>query len=166
MRAGSISLLNTFEKCTQGDDKALKDRDHTNVVNWTREEPSRRGLERLIIPEMGERRFKDRASSIQGVLRVQKILRRKESASQSAEYLRNVSLHLTKSARLFAAVMGQADSVAAQEDLQELRPERLAQEKPRHEDPYRYVEVRKPRILHKFRYRRGRACLPVVPVEG
>lgn len=87
---------------------------------WARHGHSRRGLERWANSHHGNVRKDDQYMHLQGVLRAQQELKLKEgmvayaSSTPPEERLREVGHTLSRKARLFAQMMGEADAQAAQ----------------------------------------------------
>lgn len=93
--------------------------DRLNLWLWITHGHSRRGLERWSVPEVGQHRRRRRHSAVRSVLGIQKALDPDLSAAAKREVLRKCSEQYSRSARLFAEALGEADAVAAlEEDLE------------------------------------------------
>mmetsp|Transcript_17882 Transcript_17882/g.32325 ORF Transcript_17882/g.32325 Transcript_17882/m.32325 type:complete len:251 (-) Transcript_17882:1174-1926(-) len=83
------------------------------LSQWIKVARTRRGLERVCVPEIGVSRSRRKKDVIRGVLRAQKKRQQNRSQKDKDVLLSMVSKTLTRPARLFAAVMGEADAHAA-----------------------------------------------------
>jgi hypothetical protein len=110
-RQHESALLATYAKCTLGSVGQVEDGDRENVTVWALDQW--RGLEKFVVPALAKQRIRTRAESVKGVLKVQRIIRMETTENCRAEYLRDVSMHLSQSARQFALLMGEADAKAA-----------------------------------------------------
>ena len=106
-------LLSVYKSCKELKSKGPTNKQRYNLCQWTKVAHTRRGLERVCVREMGASRSRQKQEAIQGILRAQRRLK-KGSTQEEKEYLLSmVSKTLTRPARLYAAVMGEADAVAS-----------------------------------------------------
>lgn len=104
-------LCSVYKSCKEPKAKGPNRKQRDKLSQWTKVAHSRRGIERICCRDMGVIRSQQKHEAIQGVLRAQKKL--KSSSPEDKEHLLSmVSKTLTRPARLFAAVMGEADANA------------------------------------------------------
>jgi len=89
------------------------------LSNWIQAGSSRRGLEKLIVPVIAKCRLEKRQAAIQAVLNAQKQLAHDRSNPQCQHdyqdketFIRRASEKVTRSAKMYALIMGHADAVA------------------------------------------------------
>lgn len=113
------TLSSVYKSCCK--DKGPNSKQRHRLSQWHNVAHTRRGLERICSREVGVDRAKQKKAAIQGVLVAQERLKKNASQEDKEKLLSAVSKTLTRSARLFAAVMGEADAraigVMQQEDL-------------------------------------------------
>ena len=107
LEAAYISTINSNDK--------ISEKDMIYLEHWTAVGHSRRGLERWAIPAIEDSRRKRRASAIKSVMEMQRVCQFEAEAMgyDRPEMIALVYKKASKSARKFAALMGQADQAAA-----------------------------------------------------
>lgn len=112
----SAVIHRAYTACVGYDAKGPSRKERSRLAQWTILANTRRGLERGCVRQIGIYRSEQKKEAIQGVLRAQRKLRR--SQQDKADILCMVSESLTRSARLYAALLGEADAFAALIDVQ------------------------------------------------
>lgn len=89
------------------------------LSNWVKAGSSRRGLEKLIIPNHAKSRNQTRQNTVSAVLEAQKSIQMCAEGEGLDKHIliRNASENCSRSARLFALVMGHADASAVSDQL-------------------------------------------------
>jgi len=115
-------LLSIFRSCKESNAKGPSRKQRYRLSQWTKVAYTRRGLERICVKEIGVTRSRQKQEVIQGVLRAQGRLKKNASPEDKEFLLSAVSRSLTRPARLYAAVMGEADANASDiaQDLKEI----------------------------------------------
>lgn len=98
-------------------------RDVEKLSQWARVAHSRRGLEKMSLPEISQLRKECRLSVVRSVLETQS----RPDFSSAEERFQTIRIQCerrTRAARLFAQVLGQADAAAAEGEYGPQRPQR------------------------------------------
>lgn len=114
-------ILRTYSVCCQTaeeshDDCTLSDQDRRRLELLSEKEHCRRGLERWRFPDLAMERSRRQSLAIRGVIDVQDrfVKCMNLDFDTGADFMRKSSERLTRPARLFARLLGEADTIAAQ----------------------------------------------------
>lgn len=114
----SSILQRTYSVCCQtaegsNDACPLSEKDRNRLEQSSEHSISRRGLERWSFPTLAKERLKRKGVAIRGVIEVQNrfVKGMNLDFNTGAEFIRKSSEQLTRSTRLFARALGEADSI-------------------------------------------------------
>jgi hypothetical protein len=102
-------LINTFISCDCVDGQTLERRHY--LREWTRNAPSRRGIENRIVSELALLRNDSKRNTIEAVLKAQECCSNLGQDMRS-EFIRSISEGRSLAARNFALMMGDGDAYA------------------------------------------------------
>jgi hypothetical protein len=107
------TLLNAYNGCINADGPTTEQRHY--MAQWTNVAFSRRGLERFCVPKLAHIRQTKKSVNLQAVviLSKQQRMSSKMTSDERADCIFKLSEKLSRPARLFAAVVGEADEFAA-----------------------------------------------------
>jgi hypothetical protein len=102
-------LISSFLRCNDIDGPTPEQRHY--LREWTRNAPSRRGIENVIVSELSTIRNESKTKAIQAVLTAQECCTNL-SQDMKVEFIRSISECRTLNARTFASLIGDADACA------------------------------------------------------
>lgn len=121
-------LARVYTSCLSTRMNGPTKQDMDKLSHWTRVAHSRRGLEKMSLPEISKLRKQCKDKVVQAVLEAQDcLLDNATSYEERADVIRRQCERRSRSASLFAAAMGQADAKAAEGEYSAQRKMRFGQ---------------------------------------
>ena len=118
----SFTMWEAYKLCrkaTESNETSIKKRSRTKLMNWMKQDASRRGLERWSVPALNVERNEMRDRSILCVMDTQEKLRSGayDHVQDPADVIAAVYSNETRCDAMYAQLMGQADAISAKEAM-------------------------------------------------